>query len=69
MTTSCDEGDNDKDASDSDEELITIAERDIKRQAQQPADHFEKVLEATCPNHTYPVGHRLKECVTPQVSL
>jgi hypothetical protein len=26
------------------------------------ADHFEKLLKATCPNHTYPVKHKLKEC-------
>jgi hypothetical protein len=26
------------------------------------ADHFEKLLEVTCPNHAYPVWHKLKEC-------
>jgi hypothetical protein len=26
------------------------------------ADHFKKLLKATCPNHTYPVKHKLKEC-------
>jgi hypothetical protein len=25
-------------------------------------DHFEKLLEAICPNHMYPVRHKLKEC-------
>jgi hypothetical protein len=25
-------------------------------------DHFEKLLEVTCPNHTYPIKHKLKEC-------
>jgi hypothetical protein len=30
VTTSCDEGDNDKDVGDSDEELIAAAERDFK---------------------------------------
>jgi hypothetical protein len=62
VTTSCDEGDNDKDVGDSDEELIAAAERDFKHQAWQPADHFEKLLKATCPNHTYPIKHKLKEC-------
>jgi hypothetical protein len=62
VTTSYDEGDNDKDVGDSDEELIAAAERDVKRQARLPADHFEKVHEATCPNHTYPVRNKLKEC-------
>jgi hypothetical protein len=31
VTTNCDEGDNDKDVGNSDEELIAIAERDVKR--------------------------------------
>jgi hypothetical protein len=26
-------------------------------QAWPPMDHFEKVLEETCPNHTYPIKH------------
>jgi hypothetical protein len=60
--TNCNEGDNNKDAGDFDEELIVASERDSKRQAWQPANHFEKLLEATCPNHTYPVRHKLKEC-------
>jgi hypothetical protein len=25
-------------------------------------DSNKKLLEATCPNHTYPVRHKLKEC-------
>jgi hypothetical protein len=62
VTTTCDKGDNDKDVGDSDEELIAAAERDFKRQARQPANHFEKLLEATYPNHTYPIWHKLNEC-------
>jgi hypothetical protein len=62
IAASCDEGDNDKDASNSDEELIAIAERDFKRQARQSADHLEKLLDATYPNHTYRIRHKLKEC-------
>jgi hypothetical protein len=62
VATSYDEGNNDKDIGDSDEELVTTTECDSKAQARQPTDHFKKFLEATCPNHTYPVKHRLKEC-------
>jgi hypothetical protein len=62
VTTSCDEGDNNKEADDFDEELIATVERDLKCQSQQPADHFEKLLEAICPNYAYPVRHKLKEC-------
>jgi hypothetical protein len=43
-------------------ELVAAAERDSKRQAWQLADHFKKLLEATCPNHMYLVRHKLKEC-------
>jgi hypothetical protein len=28
-----------------------------KHQAWPPMDHIEKVLEETCPNHTYPIKH------------
>jgi hypothetical protein len=62
VTTRCDEGDKNKDVGDSDEKLIATAECEVKRQARLPADHFEKLLEATCPNHTYLVRHKLKEC-------
>jgi hypothetical protein len=62
VTTNCDEGDNSKDVGDSDEELIVIAKRDFKRQVWQPTDHFGKLLEATCPNNTYPIMHKLKKC-------
>jgi hypothetical protein len=33
-----------------------------KHQAWLPTDHFEKPLEETCPNHLYPVKHKLKNC-------
>jgi hypothetical protein len=62
VTTSCDEGNNDKDVGDSDEELIAPTEPDFKHQARLPTDHFEKLLKATCSNHTYLVKHKLKEC-------
>jgi hypothetical protein len=31
-------------------------------QAWQPKVYFEKLLEAACPNHTYYVKHKLKDC-------
>jgi hypothetical protein len=62
VATNYDEGDNDKEVDDSDVELIATIERNFKRQARQPTDHFEKLLEATCPNHVYPVRHKLKKC-------
>jgi hypothetical protein len=62
VTASCEEDNNAKDVDDSDEELVAAAEHDFKRQARLPVDHFEKLLEVTCPNHTYHVKHKLKEC-------
>jgi hypothetical protein len=44
------------------EEYVTAAERDFRHQAWQLKDHFKKLLEVTCPNHTYPIKHKLKEC-------
>jgi hypothetical protein len=61
VTTSCDEGGNEE-ANDSNEELVATTERDFKCQVWQPADHFEKLLEVTYPNHAYPIRHKLKEC-------
>jgi hypothetical protein len=33
-----------------------------KHQAWPPMDHFEKLHEETCPNHAYPVKHKLRDC-------
>jgi hypothetical protein len=62
VSTSCDEDNNNKEADDSSKEHVTAVECNFKRQAQQPTDHFEKLLEATCPNHAYPIRHKLKVC-------
>jgi hypothetical protein len=32
-----------------------------KHQARSPMDHFEKLLEETCPNHAYPIKHKLRD--------
>jgi hypothetical protein len=62
VTTCYDEGDNDKEVDDSNKERIAAVERDFKHQTRQPTDHFEKLRESTCPNHAYPIRHKLKEC-------
>jgi hypothetical protein len=33
-----------------------------KRQVRPPTDHFEKLQEETCPNHAYPIKHKLRDC-------
>jgi hypothetical protein len=47
----------------SDEEFVASAERDFKQRTRPPKDHFEKVLEAACPHHPYPVKHKLRDCI------
>jgi hypothetical protein len=33
-----------------------------KSQAQPPTNHFKNLLEEICPNHTYPIKHKLRNC-------
>jgi hypothetical protein len=37
------------------------AARNDKRQARPPMHHFKRLLVAVCPNHAYPVKHKLKD--------
>jgi hypothetical protein len=52
--------DSDEKAYDSSEECVALVEREFKHQMRRPKDHFEKLLEATCLHHSYPVKHKLK---------
>jgi hypothetical protein len=49
-------------SSDSGEECVAATERNLKRQTRPAKDHFEKLLEATYPHHSYPIKHKLKYC-------
>jgi hypothetical protein len=51
-----------EEADNSGEVFVATAEHDFKWKTQSPKDHFEKLLEATCPHHQYPVKHNLKDC-------
>jgi hypothetical protein len=55
-------GNSGKEADNSGEVFVAIAKHDFKWKTQSPKDHFEKLLEATCPHHQYPVKHNLKDC-------
>jgi hypothetical protein len=46
----------------SDEEFIASTQRDFKWCTRPPKDHFEKILGSTCPQHPYPVKHKLRDC-------
>jgi hypothetical protein len=52
----------DEEVGDSDEECVAAAERDFKHQTRPPKDHFEKLLKAAYPHHSYPIKHKLKDC-------
>jgi hypothetical protein len=57
--------DNDNDGEEADnsgEEFVAAAERNFKQQTGLPKDHFEKLLEVTCPPDPYPIKHKLKDC-------
>jgi hypothetical protein len=53
--------DNDGEVGDSSMRSILIAVHSDKRQARLPTHHFKRLLEETCPNHRYPIGHKLKD--------
>jgi hypothetical protein len=54
-------GDGNEEAGDSGEEFVVAAECCFKWQTRPPKDHFEKLLEVTCPHHPYPVKHKLED--------
>jgi hypothetical protein len=33
-----------------------------KHQAWPPTDHFQWLIEEACPNHVYPIKHKLRDC-------
>jgi hypothetical protein len=39
-----------------------VAAGNGKHQARPPTENFKKCLEETCPNHAYPIKHKLKGC-------
>jgi hypothetical protein len=41
---------------------VTTVMHNDKRQARSPIYHFKRLLEEACPNHTYPIRHKLKDC-------
>jgi hypothetical protein len=52
---------NDGEAGDSGVRRISNAARSDMRQAMPPTNHFRRLLEEACPNHAYPIRHKLKD--------
>jgi hypothetical protein len=40
----------------------SLAMHSDKYQARPPTDNFKRLLEEACPNHAYPIRHKLKDC-------
>jgi hypothetical protein len=59
-TANYDDGDKKK-ADGSDKKCVMPARHSVKRQVQPQIDHFVRLLEEACPNHAYPVKHKLKD--------
>jgi hypothetical protein len=56
------DNDSDNKADDPSMGCVATTAHSGKRQARPPTDHFERLLEEACPNHAYPVKHKLKDC-------
>jgi hypothetical protein len=54
--------DNDSMAGGSDMRCLSTTTGSDKHQARPPTDHFKWLLEEACPNHIYPIRHKLKDC-------
>ena len=42
--------------------LVAAADRAGKQPQQGQPDHFDKLMESPCTNHTYPIKHLYKDC-------
>jgi hypothetical protein len=60
-TTSRNDG-RDWEAGSSGVRCISITAHSNMRLARPPIDHFKRLLEEACPNHAYPIMHKLKDC-------
>jgi hypothetical protein len=58
--TSCDDG-HDWKAGGSDVGCILTTTCSDKRPMRPPTDHFKRLCDEACPNHAYPVRHKLKD--------
>lgn len=41
--------------------VVAVGEKGRKPPTEEGTNHFEKLLEASCPNHRYPVRHAYKD--------
>jgi hypothetical protein len=53
--------DNDSETGGSGMRHISAATHNDKHQACLPMDHYKRLFEDACPNHAYPVTHKIKD--------
>jgi hypothetical protein len=53
-----------KKAKDTGEEFVMATEHDFKHKTWQTKDHFKKLVKVICPNHSYLVKQKPKDCTT-----
>jgi hypothetical protein len=41
---------------------MSATTRSGRRSARMPTDYIKRLLEEACPNHAYPIRHKLKDC-------
>jgi hypothetical protein len=61
MTTTSRNDGHDWEAGSFDTRHISTTARSDKCLMRPPIDHFKRLLEEACPNHAYPIWHRLKD--------
>jgi hypothetical protein len=69
VTVAARDDDGDEEPNDSDEGYVMAADRDFKCQTRPPKDHFKKLLDVTCPNHSYPIKHKLRDCTMMRIFM
>jgi hypothetical protein len=62
VTTTSYDDESDWEAGGSSVRCISTAAHSNRRLARPPTDHFKRILDEACPNHSYPVRHKLKDC-------
>jgi hypothetical protein len=61
MTMTDHDGGDDGEVGHSGARCVSTAAHGNKREARPPTDHFKRILEEACPNHAYPIRHKLKD--------
>jgi hypothetical protein len=48
---------------------ISTTTQSSRRLVRMPTEYFKRLLEEACPNHAYPIRHKLKDCGMMQIFM